>query len=271
MKKSQVLQEIRTMRFKEVYEQRAHKCLTIEQAADLLGVHERTFRRWSNRYEEAGAEGLVDQRLEKVAHNAAPVDEVMALVSLYETHYSDWNVNHFYDRYKDYHEGTRCYTWVKTQLQAQGLVEKAKRRGKHRRKRPRKPMIGMMIHQDGSTHQWTPEEYWDLIVTMDDANGHILSAFFVEEEGTWSSLRGVEEVIAKYGLFCSLYVDRGSHYFHTPKAGSKVDKDNPTQFGRALNQLGIDLIPAYSPEARGRSERLFGTLQGPSPARVSIE
>ena len=258
------------MRFKEVYEKRAHQRLTLEQAADLLGVHERTFRRWSTRYEEAGAEGLADQRLDRVAHNAAPVDEVMALTRLYKTHYSGWNVNHFYDRYRRHHEGERSYTWVKDKLQAKGLVTKAKKRGAHRRKRPRKPMVGMMLHQDGSTHQWIAGEYWDLIVTMDDANSHILSAFFVEEEGTWSSLRGVEEVIADHGLFCSLYVDRGSHYFHTPKAGGKVDKDNPTQFGRALQQLGIDLIPAYSPEARGRSERLFGTLQGRLPQELAL-
>ena len=258
------------MRFKEVYEKRAHKRLTVEQAADLLGVHERTFRRWSMRYEEEGAEGLADRRLDKVAHNAAPVDELMALVSLYKTHYRDWNVNHFYDQYRRQHAGERCYTWVKNQLQAKGLVTKAKRRGVHRRKRPRKPMVGMMLHQDGSTHQWIPGEAWDLIVTMDDANGHILSAFFVEEEGTWSSLQGVSEVIADHGLFCSLYVDRGSHYFHTPKAGGKVDKNNPTQFGRAMQQLGIDLIPAYSPEARGRSERLFGTLQGRLPQELAL-
>ena len=211
------------MRFKEVYEQRAHKRLTIEQAADLLGVHERTFRRWAARYEEEGADGLVDRRLDRVAHNAAPVDEVMTLTSLYKTRYSGWNVNHFYDRYRQDHAGERSYTWVKNQLQAEGLVNKAKKRGAHRRKRPRKPMVGMMLHQDGSSHQWIPGEYWDLIVTMDDANGHMLSAFFVVEEGTWSSLQGVNEVIANHGLFCSLYVDRGSHYFHTPKAGGKVD------------------------------------------------
>ena len=165
-----------------------------------MGVHERTFRRWSARYEEEGAEGLADQRLDKVAHNAAPVDEVMALVSLYKTYYWDWNVNHFYDHYRRQHGGERCYTWVKNQLQAKGLVTKAKKRGAHRRKRPRKPMVGMMLHQDGSTHQWIPGEYWDLIVTLDDANGHMLSAFFVEEEGTWRSLRGVGEVIADYAL-----------------------------------------------------------------------
>lgn len=258
------------MRFKEVYEQRAHKRLTIEQAAELLGVHERTFRRWAVRYEEEGAKGLADQRLDKAAHNTAPVDEVMALVSLYETHYTTWNVSHFYDRYRQHHEGERSYTWVKNQLQAKGVVVKARKRGVHRRKRPRKPLVGMMLHQDGSTHQWVPGEYWDLIVTLDDADSRILSAFFVEEEGTWSSLRGVSEVIERYGLFCSLYVDRGSHYFHTPKTGGRVDKDNPTQFGRAMQQLGIDLIPAYSPEARGRSERLFGTLQGRLPQELAL-
>lgn len=270
MNKTHVLQEIRTMRFKDIYEQRAHKRLTIEQAADLLGVNERTFRRWATRYEEEGAEGLADQRLHRVAHNAAPVDEVMALVTLYETRYANWNVSHFYDQYRQQHQGERSYTWVKNQLQSQGAVTRAKKRGTHRRKRPRKPLVGMMLHQDGSTHQWIAGEYWDLIVTMDDANSHILSAFFVEEEGTWSSLRGVEEVITEHGLFCSLYVDRGSHYFHTPKAGGKVDKGNPTQFGRALKQLGIDLIPAYSPEARGRSERLFGTLQGRLPQELAL-
>ena len=270
MKKAHVLQEIRTMRFKDIYEQRTHKQLTVEQAADLLGVNERTFRRWVTRYEEEGANGLADQRLNRIAHNAAPVDEVMTLVSLYKTRYANWNVSHFYDQYRQQHQGERSYTWVKNKLQSHGVVTQAKKRGAHRRKRPRKPLAGMMLHQDGSTHQWIEGEYWDLIVTMDDASSHILSAFFVEEEGTWSSLRGVEEVITEYGLFCSLYVDRGSHYFHTPKAGGKVDKDNPTQFGRALQQLGIDLIPAYSPEARGRSERLFGTLQGRLPQELAL-
>ena len=258
------------MRFEEIYEQRTHKQLTVEQAADLLGIHERTFRRWVARYEEEGATGLADQRLDRVAHNAAPVDEVMALLSLYETRYSTWTVSHFYDQYRQHHRGERSYTWVKNTLQAHGAVRPAKRRGAHRRKRPRKPLVGMMLHQDGSTHEWVAGQHWDLIVTLDDANNHILSAFFVEQEGTWSSLRAVEEVIAEHGLFCSLYVDRGSHYFHTPKAGGKVDKTNPTQFGRALAQLGIDLIPAYSPEARGRSERLFGTLQGRLPQELAL-
>jgi hypothetical protein len=120
----------------------------------------------------------------------------------------------------------------------------------------------MMIHQDASTHCWYGDSYADLVVTLDDATSEITSAFFCEEEGTVSSMRGIHETIAKYGLFCSFYTDRGSHYFYTPEAGGKVDKSRPTEVGRALGQLGIDHIPAYSPEARGRSERMFGTLQG---------
>lgn len=120
----------------------------------------------------------------------------------------------------------------------------------------------MMIHQDASTHRWYGEGYADLVVTLDDATSEITSAFFCKQEGTNSSLRGIHETITKYGLFCSLYTDRGSHYFSTPEAGGKVDKSRLTEVGRALRQLGIDHIAAYSPEGRGRSERAFGTLQG---------
>ena len=128
----------------------------------------------------------------------------------------------------------------------------------------------MMLHQDGSTHEWVPGRWWDLIGTLDDTAGEFYSAFFVAEEGTLSSFRGLYEVIAAKGLFCSLYTDRGSHYQHTPDAGGKVDKDNPTQVGRALVQPGIELIPAYSPEARGRSERMFGTLQKRLPRELRL-
>jgi len=126
----------------------------------------------------------------------------------------------------------------------------------------------MMLHQDGSSHEWVPDQWWDLIVTMDDANSRVYSAFFVSEEGTMSSFRALTEVINAHGLFCSLYADRGSHYWHTPEAGGKVDKENLTQVGRALQQLGIELIPAYSPQARGRSERMFGTFQNRLPQEL---
>jgi hypothetical protein len=158
---------------------------------------------------------------------------------------------------------------VKNQLQKAKLVKKAPGRGKHRKKRDRSPLIGMMIHQDGSTHEWVPDKMWDLIVTMDDATNEHYSMFFVNEEGTTSSFLGVQEVIEKQGLFCSIYTDRGSHYWYTPEAGGKVDKVNLTQFGRAMKQLGIEAIPAYSPEARGRSERVFGTHQGRLPKELA--
>jgi hypothetical protein len=131
-------------------------------------------------------------------------------------------------------------------------------------------MAGMLLHQDGSSHEWVPDVVWDLIVTMDDATSEIYSGFFVPEEGTMSSFQGLSEVIAARGLFCSFYTDRASHYWHTPNAGGKVDKDNPTQVGRALAQLGIEHIPAYSPEARGRSERMFGTLQNRLPQELRV-
>lgn len=249
------------MRFEELYGQWSKKSLTQSEAARLLGMSERTFRRYCRDYEGQGAEGLYDRRLEKTAANAAPVDEVLDVLSLFETHYNNFTIAHFYDVYRDNHQGGRSYNWVRHQLQSAGLVKKAKKRGAHRRKRERSARKGMLLHQDGSTHEWVPNQYWDLIVTMDDASSEVYSGFFVDEEGTHSSFLGVKEVIEQQGLFCSLYTDRGSHYWHTDEAGGKVNKQRLTQFGRAMQQLGIEMIPAYSPQARGRSERLFSTLQ----------
>ncbi len=249
------------MRFEEAYEGCQRGRLTQEEAARLLGVCDRTYRRYLVRYEEQGMEGLIDRRLGQISHRSAPVDEVMALADLYSRRYQGLTVKHFYSWYRRAHEGMRSYTWVKNTLQGKGLVHKDSRKGTHRRQRPRAPYIGMMLHQDGSTHEWVPGKLWDLIVTMDDAsNGHY-SMFFIDEEGTQSSFQGVSEVIVEHGVFASLYTDRGSHYWNTPEAGGKVDKENLTQFGRAMRQLGIEMIPAYSPEARGRSERAFRTHQ----------
>jgi hypothetical protein len=198
------------------------------------------------------------------------VDEVMAVLELFDTRYWDFGVKHLYETLVGEHGFRRSYNWLRLTLQAHGRIHPAPRRGAHRRKRPRRPMKGMMLHQDGSRHEWLTGELWDLIVTMDDATSEIYSAFFVAEEGTMSTFRALTEVIAERGLFCSLYADRGSHYWHTPEAGGKVDKDNPTQVGRALQQLGIELIAAYSPEARGRSERMFGTLQKRLPQELRV-
>ena len=268
MNRAEVLQEVRLMKFEDVYSRRTASKLTQEQAAEILGVSVRTVRRWEERYDAAGAEGLYDRRLGKLANNRVATDKVMEMLELFDTRYWDYTPKHFHEKLVAHHGFTQSYNWVRLTLQRHRRVQPAPRRGAHRRRRPRRPMVGMMLHQDGSTHQWVPDEWWDLIVTMDDANSKVYSAFFVDEEGTMSSFSGVMEVIETHGLFCSLYVDRGSHYWHTPEAGGKVDKQNPTQFGRALQQLGIELIPAYSPEARGRSERMFGTLQKRLPQEL---
>ena len=267
---ARVLQEVRQMRFEELYERRQQRILTMAEAGEMLGVTERTFRRWSGRYDAEGADGLQDRRIGRASARAVPVDEALRMLTLYETRYTGWTVKHFHERWQTEHGGTRSYSWTKKTLQAAGQVVRAPRRGAHRKKRPRKPLPGMMLHQDGSTHEWIPGCQWDLIVTLDDATSTIYSAFFVEEEGTRSSLRGLQEVIETQGLFSSLYTDRGSHYWHTDEAGGKVDKIRLTQVHRALPQLGITLIPAYSPEARGRSERAFRTLQDRLPKELAL-
>ena len=263
-----VLQEIRTMRFEEVYDRWSEHRLTQQEAAELLNVGERQFRRQCRRYEDEGIEGLIDLRLGQVSSKRAPVDEVMRLVEQYRRRYEGWTVKHFYSKYLE-QKGKRSYNFVRLALQREGVVVKAKRRGAHRRKRERKPLIGMMLHQDGSRHAWLRGQQHDLIVTLDDATGAIYSAFLVDEEDTMSSFMGVAEVIARHGLFNSLYTDRGSHYWHTAHAGGKVDRVNLTQFARAMAQLGIDMIAAYSPQARGRSERAFGTLQERLPKELT--
>lgn len=270
MTRATVLQEVRQMRFEEVYARRQRRDLTMAEAAEILGVTERTFRRWSVRYEAEGAAGLADRRLGRASARAVPVDEALRMVTLYETQYRGWTVKHFHERWQTDHGGTRSYTWTKQRLQAKGQVVRAPRRGAHRKKRPRKPLPGMMLHQDGSRHEWVPGCQWDLIVTMDDATSALYSAFFVEEEGTLSSFQGLREVIEAKGLFSSLYTDRGTHYWHTEETGGKVDKTRLTQVHRALQQLGITLIPAYSPEARGRSERVFRTLQDRLPKELAL-
>ena len=249
-------------KFRDVLSRWERKELSGLEAGELLGVSERQFRRYRDRYEEDGLAGLADKRLGKASVRRVPVDEIAWMLDQYRSQYWGWNVKHFHERLQRHHGFNWGYTWVKTQLHAAGLVERAKRRGAHRRKRPRKPCEGMMLHQDGSRAEWLAgSPPLDLIVTMDDATSTVYSAFLVEEEGTASTFRACLEVFAKKGLPSSLYTDRGSHYFFTPKAGEAVDKERLTQVGRALDRLGIEHIAAYSPEARGRSERMFGTLQ----------
>ena len=241
------------------------------EAAELLGIGERTFRRWCQRFEDDGEAGLLDRRLGKVSGKRVPVDGQAEVEALYRSRYQGFTAKHFHEHLVRDHRFRWGYTWTKTFLHSKGLLERAKRRGAHRRKRPRRPVPGMMLHQDGSRHEWLQgQPPLDLIATMDDATSTIYSAFLVEEEGTVSSFQGLAEVFGAHGLPMSLYTDRGSHYFYTPEAGGKVDKSRLTQVGRALRQLGVEHIAAYSPQARGRSERLFQTLQDRLPKELAL-
>ena len=268
MNQPRYLQMVRTNRFELVYQRWKERKLAQAEAGERLEMSERTFRRYVVRYEEEGKQGVLDKRLGKPSPRRASQQEVSRVVALYRDCYPNRNIRHFYEAYEEVHGGARGYSWVKRCLQDAGVVPRGKRRGPHRELRERKRQEGEMIHQDASTHRWVCGETWDLVVTMDDATGWIYSAFFVVQEGTWSSMRGVRDVLESKGIFTSFYSDRGSHYWSTPRAGGRVDKENLTQFGRAMKELGIVMIPGYSPEARGRSERMFKTLQGRLPAEL---
>lgn len=271
MVRAEVLQGVREMRFEALLDRHERGELSQQEAAEMLGIGERTFRRWRDRLRDEGPAGLRDRRLGKPSSRRAAVEEIGRMLGLYEERYAGFTVKHFHEQLVKRHNYKLGYTVTRLSLHGAGLVKPAAKRSAHRKKRPRRPMIGMMLHQDGSRHEWlTGQPALDLIVTLDDATSAICSAFLVEEEGTASSFRALAEVIGKHGLFCELYTDRGSHYFHTPKAGEPVSKKLLTQVGRALAQLGIRHIAAYSPEARGRSERAFRTLQDRLPKELAL-
>jgi hypothetical protein len=272
MRRTTMLWEVFVSRFEEAFEQYKRRRLTGEEAGELLGMSGRHFRRLSVRYEEDGIEGLRDRRIGKVSARRAPARELDRMHQLYRERYSDFTVKHFHEQLVRRHGYKLCYTVTRLSLQAAGLVAKAKRRGAHRKKRQRRPLPGMLLFQDGSKHRWIAalERDLDLIVTLDDATSEVYSAFLIEEEGTMSSFLGLAETIGRHGLFGAFYTDRGGHYFITRKGESKVDKTQLTQVGRALSQLGITHIPSYSPQARGRMERVFGTLQKRLPQELRL-
>jgi transposase len=271
MDRARIHEGIRRMRFEDVLGRSERSELNQIEAAELLGISERTFRRWRDRHRETGLVGLADRRLAPSLRRAS-VTEIERMLGLYRDIYRGFTVKHFHEHLVKRHDYVLGYTVTKLHLHREGLVLAAKKRSAHRKKRPRRPMVGMMLHQDASTHAWLPGDgrKYDLVVTMEDATGALYSAFLVDQEGTASSFRGLREVVARHGLFCSLYSDRGSHYFFTPEAGGKVSKTVLTQVGRALSQLGIEHIAAYSPQARGRSERVFLTLQDRLPKEFQL-
>ena len=267
---ARIREGIRKMRFSAIWDRWEGGEIGQDAAAELLGMSVRSFQRWKDRYEAEGEAGLVDRR-GGVSPRRAPQEEVERMLGLYRERYADFTVKHFHEQMQKRHGYKLGYTVTKLHLRRAGLVRPAPKRSAHRKKRPRRPMRGMMLHQDGSRHVWVEgRPAMDLIVTLDDATSEIYSMILVAEEGTASTFQALREVVAGRGLFCALYTDRGSHYFHTPEAGGKVSGTAKTQVGRALAHLGIEHIAAYSPQARGRSERLFATLQDRLPKELRL-
>jgi transposase len=261
----------RTMKLQDVLLKAMAKKISWMEAAEIAGVTDRTMRRIRERYQEFGYTGLFDQRRGKRSTHRVPMETAEEVLRLYREVYFDLNMRHFHEKLRDEHKVELSYTWVQQALQGAGLVAKRRKRGPHRRRRPRRPMAGMLLHIDGSKHRWLQGDQWhDLIVILDDATSEIYYAQLVEEESTRTVMAGLREVIEQRGLFCSLYSDRGSHFFVTVKAGDKVDKHRLTQVGRAMKELGVQTIAAYSPQARGRSERSFGTWQGRLPQELRL-
>ena len=261
----------RMMKMHDVLLKAMSKQLSWLAAAEIIGVTPRTMRRWRERLEQDGYNGLRDRRKGKSSPRRVPLKTCEEVLQLYQEKYFDLNVRHFHEKLKEEHGIRLSYSWIKQALQGAGLVARRRKRGPHRRRRPRRPLPGMLLHIDGSKHRWFQDDrYYDLLVILDDATSRIYYAQLVEEESTRTVMAALREVIERQGLFCALYSDRASHFFVTPKTGEPVDKSRLTQVGRALKELGIQMIPAYSPQARGRSERSFGTWQARLPQELRL-
>ena len=260
----------RAMKVQEVILRVLSKQITFWQAAHIARLSPRQLRRWFQRYRRLGMDGLYDRRTGRPSAKRVPLAVVEQVLCLYREKYFDFSVRHFHEKLREEHGITYSYSWVKLLLQGAGLVVKARKRGPHRRKRERRPMTGMLLHADASRHRWLNGEQHDLIVILDDASSEIYYAQLVDEESTATMMAALREVVEQRGLFCALYSDRGTHFWLTPKAGELVDRQRLTQIGRALRDLGITMIPAYSPQARGRSERNFGTWQRRLPQELRL-
>jgi hypothetical protein len=267
-----VAREARVMTKQQVMLKAINGEITWIQAADILGVTARHMRRMRNAVKHEGFGELIDGRGTRAARRRRiPMEVVRELCRLKREVYPDFSVRHFYEKATEQHGLRLSYNWSRLVLQEAGIVEKAAGRGKYHRKRERRPMVGMLVHLDASMHEWIAGlPMWDLVVALDDADGRILHARLVEQEGVASSLEALEAVLRRYGRFCELYTDRGSHFCRTAKAGEPPAEEQNGQVARVLHVLGITHIRARSPQARGRSERAFGTIQGRLPQELRL-
>ena len=264
-----VAREVKAVTRKEVIVRAIAKELTWIQAAEICGITARHMRRLKDHYQRYGYGGLIDGRGGKTRRKRIAVASIEELCRLRREQYADFSVQHFWEKATEVHKLKISYTWAKLALQAAGLAEKSPARGTYRRRRERRPLTGMMLHIDGSTHDWLVDESkQDLIVVQDDADSRIHYAQFVPQEGTQSTFAALKHVLQRSGRFCELYSDRGSHFCLTPQAGQKATTEHDGQVSRALKALGIRQILAYSPQARGRSERTFQTIQGRLPQEL---
>jgi len=238
--------------------------LTWLQAADILGWSPRTVRRWRVRYEQRGYDGLFDRRRGQPSPRRAPLAEVQRLLRLYRERYEGFNVRHFHEIARREHRVTLSYSFTRLALQGAGLVRKRRPRGRHFQRREPRACVGELLHLDGSPHAWlalAPTERQTMLTVVDDATSRVLYAQLVDAESTATVMQALQAVFTTHGLPMALYTDRAGWAFVTRPAGGQVDKTRLTQVGRALKRLGVEHIPAYSPQARGRSERLNRTLQ----------
>ena len=266
----------RTMKIQEVILRTLSGQYQWHEAAEILGVSERTIYRWKWHYEREGYTGLYDHRRQRPSPKRVPVAVVQQVLALYRERYRGWNVAHFTEQIRTHHGIRLSYSWIKAALQGAGVVPTHRLRGGHRQRRPRRPLPGMLLFQDASTHAWWPTpdgSRQDLLVLLDDATSAVYDAVFVPQENSASCLAQLRRVVEHQGVFCALYTDRGSHFI-TTRTGQSPHRPqtatDPTQVQRALQELGIQLIPANSPQARGRMERLFGTWQGRLPQELAL-
>ena len=255
----------RAMKIQEVLLRTMSGQISWAQAGEIIGLSDRSVRRWRERLETHGYDGLFDRRRQSPSPKRVPLATLEKVLTLYRTEYADFNVQHFHEELREQHQIALSYSWVKKALQGAGLVPQGRRAGAHRRRRERRPLPGMLLHIDASRHAWLPAGMHDLVSISDDATNELYYAQLVEEENTLTVLAAIRAVVAREGVFCALYSDRASHFVHTPPAGHERHQ---TQVERALQQLGIKAIAAHSPQARGRKERLYRTVQGRWPQEL---
>lgn len=266
-----VAREAKAMTRQEVIMKAVEGRITWIQAAEILRCTARHLRRLRERFESLGDKGLRDGRAGCERTKRITEDVLREICRLKREVYPDFSVRHFHEQLTGKHGMTLSYTWAKGVLQAAGIVPKERGRGRYRRRRERRAMAGMLLHLDASMHPWLPDlPHQDLVVMLDDADGRILFARFFEQEGTRSTLVALKHVLLRWGRFCELYTDRGSHFCKTTQSEAGPDAVQQGQVTRALRSLGIRHILARSPEARGRSERAFGTIQGRLPQELRV-